>query len=85
MGQWVLISEGPYNMGSKTTGGSHYKPGQSAPYSGQYAELGPRGGNTGREVTGVKGKTLPPTQGRPGRPEAAILAKLKNVVGTSAN
>lgn len=50
-------------MGSKTTGESRYKPGQSAPYSGQYAEVGPRGGDTGREVTGVKGKTLPPTQG----------------------
>jgi hypothetical protein len=53
-------SENP-KMGSKTTGGSRYKPGQSAPFSGQYAEVGSRGGDAGREVTGVQGKTLPPT------------------------
>lgn len=48
-------------MGSKTTGGSHFKPGQTAPFSGQYGLVGPRGGNLGPEITGVKGKTLPPT------------------------
>jgi hypothetical protein len=37
------------------------KPGEKAPKSGQYEVVGPRGGNTGTEVTGVKGKTLPPT------------------------
>jgi hypothetical protein len=37
------------------------KPGTPAPASGQYARLGPRGGDTGKEVTGVKGKPLPPT------------------------
>lgn len=42
------------------------KPGQSVPISGQYALLGTRGGNTGQEVTGVKGKTLPPTP-KPGQ------------------
>ncbi len=36
------------------------KPGNKAPASGQYQEVGPRGGK-GREVTGVKGKPLPPT------------------------
>lgn len=36
------------------------KPGQSAPHSGQYAVQGPRGGDTGKEVTMVKGATLPP-------------------------
>ena len=36
------------------------KPGQKAPVSGQYAALGPRGGETGEEVTAVKGRRLPP-------------------------
>ena len=36
------------------------KPGTEAPASGQYQQIGPRGGK-GREVTAVKGKPLPPT------------------------
>jgi len=36
------------------------KPGTTAPKSGQYQEIGPRGGK-GREVTSVKGESLPPT------------------------
>ncbi len=43
---------------SKNTNG--LKPGDQAPRSGQYQEIGPRGGK-GREVTSVKGETLPPT------------------------
>lgn len=46
------------------------KPGEPAPASGQYARLGKRGGDTGKEVTGVKGKPLPPT------PEAGQSYKL---------
>ena len=42
------------------------KPGQTAPRSGQYAVVGPRGGNTGREVTVTKGEPMPPTQ-KPGQ------------------
>lgn len=42
------------------------KPGQTAPTSGQWQEVGPRGGNGGREVTVPKGSTLPPTT-RPDR------------------
>lgn len=38
------------------------KPGHTVPRSGQYEIVGPRGGKTGEEITGVKGKTLPPTQ-----------------------
>lgn len=38
------------------------KPGSTAPKSGQYEEIGPRGGSTGHEVTVPKGKTMPPTQ-----------------------
>ncbi len=37
------------------------KPGQTVPRSGQYEVIGPRGGKTGEEITGVKGKILPPT------------------------
>ena len=36
------------------------RPGDQAPRSGQYQEIGPRGGK-GREVTSVKGEKLPPT------------------------
>jgi len=43
-----------------------YKPGEKAPYSGQYGIIGPRGGNTGTERTVVKGEPFPPTQ-RPGQ------------------
>lgn len=42
-----------------------YKPGQAAPVSGQYPVVGPRGGNTGQEVTAIAGRPLPPTP-RPG-------------------
>ena len=38
-----------------------FKPGQTVPRSGQYEIIGPRGGITSEEITGVKGKTLPPT------------------------
>lgn len=40
-----------------------FKPGQDAPASGQYEEIGPRGGKTGHEVTSNKGQPLPPTRG----------------------
>ena len=36
------------------------RPGIKAPASGQYTQIGPRGGR-GREITAVKGGTLPPT------------------------
>ena len=42
------------------------KPGTDAPKSGQYKEVGPRGGQPGREVTVPKGRPLPPTTA-PGR------------------
>jgi hypothetical protein len=34
-------------------------PGTTAPVSGQYEQIGPRGGH-GKEVTAVKGEPLPP-------------------------
>ncbi|MEV0465139.1 hypothetical protein AB0I30_08355 [Nocardia tengchongensis] len=42
------------------------KPGNKAPHSGQYEKIGPRGGHTGEEVTGVKGRKLPPSS-KPGQ------------------
>lgn len=39
---------------------SPLKPGARAPRSGQYQQIGPRGGK-GKEVTAVKGERLPPT------------------------
>lgn len=40
---------------------NRFKPGQNVPRSGQYEIIGPRGGETGKEITGVKGKPLPPS------------------------
>lgn len=42
------------------------KPGEVAPLSGQYTVVGPRGGDTGKEVTSIKGRPLPPTN-KPGQ------------------
>ena len=42
------------------------KPGQTAPFSGQYIIVGPRGGQTGEERTSVQGHVLPPTP-KPGQ------------------
>jgi hypothetical protein len=36
-------------------------PGSGAPRSGQYEQVGPRGGHTGVERTVVRGEPLPPT------------------------
>lgn len=41
------------------------KPGMLTETSGQYGEVGPRGGLTGKEITSVAGKPLPPTS-KPG-------------------
>lgn len=38
-----------------------FKPGEIAPASGQYEIQGPRGGDTGKERTVVRGEHLPPT------------------------
>lgn len=37
------------------------KPGQATPVSGQYLEVGPRGGRTDNEITSVRNKPMPPT------------------------
>lgn len=37
------------------------KPGTTAPRSGQYEQVGPRGGSTGNERTVVRGEPMPPT------------------------
>lgn len=36
------------------------RPGTTAPRSGQYAIIGPRGGDTGKERTVTKGEPMPP-------------------------
>jgi len=43
-----------------------YKPGHSAPRSGQYEMTGPKGGKTGIERTVTKGEPFPPTE-KPGQ------------------
>jgi hypothetical protein len=57
------------------------KPGQTTPKSGQYEQVGPRGGRTGNEVTAVKGEPLPPTQ-KPGMTYTLVDAT-KNKSGRS--
>jgi hypothetical protein len=42
------------------------KPGQIAPRSGEYEIIGPRGGDTGKERTVVRGAPMPPTP-KPGQ------------------
>ena len=37
-----------------------FKPGETAPRSGQYEIVGPRGGGTGKERTVTRGEPLPP-------------------------
>ena len=37
-----------------------FKPGETAPVSGLYELIGPRGGKTGKERTVVRGEALPP-------------------------
>ena len=49
------------------------RPGQIAPQSGQYQQVGPRGGR-GKEVTVVKGDPMPPT------PKGGMTYKLKDSV-----
>lgn len=45
---------------------NRYKPGERPKDSGQFVEIGPRGGRQNdREITGVEGKRLPPTS-KPG-------------------
>lgn len=46
--------------------GKNYKPGESAPRSGQYEIIGTRGGATGKERTVTRGEPLPPTP-KPGQ------------------
>ena len=45
--------------------GGPLKPGTPAPRSGQYEQVGSRGGRTGEERTVVRGEPLPPTR-KPG-------------------
>ena len=46
--------------------GNTSKPGKPAPASGLFDVIGPKGGDTGKQVTGVEGHRLPPTP-KPGQ------------------
>jgi hypothetical protein len=52
---WIWIALRKWHM-AKT-----YKPGETAPRSGEYEIVGPRGGSTGKERTVARGEALPPT------------------------
>ena len=54
-------------------------PGTKAPSSGQGVIIGPRGGNTGKEVTIVKGHKIPPTP-KPGQ-KIVMVDPTKNGAG----
>lgn len=59
--------------------GKDLKPGQRSPASGQGKIIGPRGGDTGKEVTLVKDHTVPPTP-KPGQ-TIRIVDRTKNKSG----
>lgn len=56
-----------------------FKPGQTAPYSGQYEIIGPKGGRTKAERTIVKKEPFPPTP-NPGQ-TYRIVDRTKNKSG----
>ena len=51
------------------------RPGDAAPKSGIYDQLGPRGGHTGKQVVAEEGEPLPPTPRRGMAYELAVKAK----------
>lgn len=58
---------------------SSSKPGRPAPASGLYDVIGPRGGDTGKQVTSVEGHPLPPTP-KPGQ-SYKLVRPAKNGAG----
>ncbi|MFZ3208757.1 MAG: hypothetical protein WA140_07960 [Geobacteraceae bacterium] len=58
-----------------------FKSGSTAPASGQYEIVGPRGGHTGNERTVTRGEPLPPTP-KPGQ-GYVITDRTKNGAGRS--
>jgi hypothetical protein len=48
-------------MAKRGNGSGSFGPGDRPPHSGQFEMVGPKGGHTGIERTGVAGKPLPPT------------------------
>lgn len=70
MGQAMAEVDGPSREYSPEGNGMAeepiLKPGEEAPISAQYLQVGPHGGDTGKEVTVPKGHRLPPTD-KPGQ------------------
>lgn len=56
-------------------------PGTPAPASAQYLVVGPRGGVSGKEITAVKGKPLPPTAAPGGTYQVADRTRNKSGQG----
>jgi transcriptional regulator with XRE-family HTH domain len=87
----LIIEEPRYCLSSSSPGCYKMKglrPGQIAPQSGQYQQIGSRGGR-GKEVTMVRGEPFPPT---PNKGQTYILIdpvegenKIRNVAGSSLN
>ena len=64
-----------------TTNTDHIKPGEIAPITGQYQEIGPRG-RKGREVSVTQGMPLPPTI----VPDSTyVVVQRKTMVHTGSN
>lgn len=55
------------------------RPGETAPFSGQYEIIGPRGGRTSEERTVTRGEPMPPTP-EPGQ-RYLIVDRTKNRSG----
>jgi transcriptional regulator with XRE-family HTH domain len=87
----LIIEEPRYCLSSSSPDYCKMKglrPGQIAPHSGQYQQIGSRGGR-GKEVTVVRGEPLPPT---PNKGVTYILigpvkgkTKIRNVAGSTPN
>jgi transcriptional regulator with XRE-family HTH domain len=88
---YLIVEEPSYCLSRSSP--DYYKskglrPGQIAPQSGQYQQIGPRGGR-GKEVTVVRGEPLPPT---PNKSMSYILidpvkrkTKTRSVTGSALN
>lgn len=61
----VIVTNDLWRTAKEVRVTANQKPGETAKQSGQYVQVGPRGGITGVERTVTRGEPLPPTP-RPG-------------------